>query len=119
MKERQNRLQESIGSVGGCEVCCGHRKPSAMEGKAMILLESTPLAAAIARMLFTPSELKSISTSTASLADFSAKIQALNVPESTLAGRENAASTWRQLNEGRGRVGGGGKQWKKTICCSG
>ena len=71
-----------------------------MEGKAMILLESTPLAAAIARMLFTPSELKSISTNTASLADFSAKIQALNVPESTLAGRENAASTCRHIGEG-------------------
>ncbi len=82
-------------------MCCSQRKPSAMEGKAMILLSSTPAEAAIARMPLTPSELKSIRSNTASLADFSAKIQALNVPESTLAGRENAASTWRQVGEGR------------------
>ncbi len=61
---------------------------------------STPEAAAAACMALTPSVLKSMSSSRASPAECNAASQALKVPESTLAGRENAA----RIVEDEGRL---------------
>jgi hypothetical protein len=76
----------------GCRCCV----PSAITGTEMILEASKPSDAAAARMPRTPSALKSMRSRTAWGEDLRAVSQEVNVPASTLAGRENAARTfWR------------------------
>ncbi len=91
------------------ELTGAEKAPSAIVGTATILLVSTPEAAAAACMALTPSELKSMSSSRASPAERRAVSQALNVPESTLAGRENAA----RIVEDEGRL----KRARVAVLC--